>query len=276
MNIPWKLKSRAFRAIDNLNATSLLYWLQTNVTRRARKNLTVGSANWKFLREHIASLGRPKVFEFGAGKSLQQNLYLSSFVSSQTLIDLFPMLDLRLADAAARGLATLTDGRPYQPIGRIEDLKHYGIIYRAPCDAAATGFTAGCFDACISTDTLEHIPPGDLLRIFVELMRILRSGGLVSAVIDYSDHYAHTDASISRLNFLQFSENEFALHNHSVHYQNRMRHGDYLALFKQVGFEVLKEMSLNHIEPPVRISAQFSSDDPNTFATKGIFLLRNP
>ena len=39
------------------------------------------------------------VFEFGAGKSLVQNLYLSNFVKKQFVVDLYPMLDFELVDS---------------------------------------------------------------------------------------------------------------------------------------------------------------------------------
>lgn len=276
MNIPWKLKSAIFRAIDRFGATGLLYWLQSNVTRRSRVQIGDGSPNWQTHREQLATLDRPSVFEFGAGKSLQQNLYLSSYFGPQTVVDLFPMIDLRLADSAARQISTLRDGRPYQPIARLYDLQCYGIEYHAPCDAGNTGYALGSFDACISTNTLEHIPALDIERILAELRRILRRAGLISAVIDYSDHYAHTDASIGRLNFLQFSDKEFEKHNHGVHYQNRLRHDDYLALFRGAGFGVLRAQPMHHLPPPPTVAPRFDTANPNTFATVGIFLLRNP
>jgi SAM-dependent methyltransferase len=274
MIIPWKLKSAVFRAIDRFGATGLLYWLQANITKRARLHIGAGSANWQIHREHLATLGRPAVFEFGAGKSLQQNIYLSRYFASQTVVDLFPMLDLQLADAAARVIATLPDGSPYQPIAQLADLALYGIEYRAPCDAGSTGLASGSFDACISTNTLEHIPAPDIERICTELRRILRTGGLVSAVIDYSDHYAHTDAGIGRLNYLQFSDAEFKKYNHTVHYQNRLRHGEYLALFKRAGFEVQRSEARKHCAPPATVAARFDATNPDTFATVGVFLLR--
>lgn len=276
MNIPWKLKSTAFRMIDRFGATGLLYWLQTNLTKRARTHIGAGSANWQIHRQHLSTLVGPAVFEFGAGKSLQQNLYLSQFVASQTVVDLFPMIDLQLVDQAARVLADLPDGPPYRPITELRHLSQYAIEYVAPCDAGATGLASGCFDACISTNTLEHIPAADITRIVVELRRIIRSGGLVSAIIDYSDHYAHTDAGICRLNYLQFTEAEFKKHNHSVHFQNRLRHNDYLKIFAACGFEVLYAEPRHHLAPPKVVAAQFDASSPDTFATVGVFLLRNP
>ena len=37
----------------------------------------------------------------------------------------------------------------------------------------------------------------------------MSTGGVISAVIDYTDHYAYTDKTIGMLNYLQFSESEW-------------------------------------------------------------------
>ena len=87
--------------------------------------------------------------------------------------------------------------------------------------------------------TLEHIRKIDLYDL-KELYRIIKAGGLVSAVIDYSDHYSHSDSSISQLNFLRFSESEWKTYNHRYHYQNRLRHERYIELFQHYGFKLIK------------------------------------
>jgi SAM-dependent methyltransferase len=145
----------------------------------------------------------------------------------------------------------------------------------APLDLRASSFTDGAFDACISTNTLEHIPGSDIVKIFTELRRVVRHDGLLSAVIDYSDHYAHTDARIGPLNYLQYSSAEFAKYNHSVHYQNRLRHYDYLRIFKELGYAIVEDQALDCATPPRRIAAEFDSSHPTLCATRGIFLLRN-
>jgi hypothetical protein len=121
---------------------------------------------------------------------------------------------------------------------------------------------------------LEHIPRDSIIGIFTELKRIVRPGGLISAVIDYSDHYAHTDGSISLLNFLRLSGREFDKYNHRVHFQNRLRHYDYEEIFAGLGFEILRNEPLNSVELPSIVSEDFRSDSPTISCTKGIFLLK--
>ncbi len=70
---------------------------------------------------------------------------------------------------------------------------------------------------------------------------MLRDDGLISVQIDYQDHYAYFDSGISVYNFLKYSERAWSLVNPGLHYQNRLRHRDYLELFEAAGFEVVEE-----------------------------------
>ena len=73
-------------------------------------------------------------------------------------------------------------------------------------DARASGLHAGCVDIITSTNTLEHIPPGEIAAILRECARLLREGGLMSSSIDLQDHYHWFDKNISVYNFLRFSD----------------------------------------------------------------------
>jgi SAM-dependent methyltransferase len=159
----------------------------------------------------------------------------------------------------------------------VSDLERsYGIRYLAPLDASRTPFADHAFDACISTDTLEHIPEESIVEIFKELRRTVRPLGIISAVIDYSDHYAYTDRRIGALNYLQYSTEEFNRYNHRVHYQNRLRHYDYARIFAALGFTCIHEEALATAPGPPRIAKEFNRDDPSLCATRGTFLLQNP
>jgi len=277
MNIDWKLKSTAFHWIDAFSLHQTLYFLQWHVTRRSRTDVATGYRNWLIHRDHLAALERPHVFEFGAGKSLAQNIFLSQYVGSQTVVDLFPMLNFDLLNDAAAKISNQHPSIAYHPIAnRLELAQFYGICYLAPFDAARTPFDDCSFDACVSTDTLEHIPEDGIVSIFKELRRIVASGGLISAVIDYSDHYAYTDRTIGPLNYLQYSTGQFSQFNHRVHYQNRMRHHDYLRLFRSLNFKIIKAEGVDAAPRPPLISDEFDRKEPSLCALKGIFLLQNP
>ena len=274
MNLNWRFKSFLFGVIDSMSLYGLLYFLQKHITRRSKVSIKDINKNWLTHKEHLSTIGTPRVIEFGAGKSLAQNIYLSQYVKHQTLVDLFPMLDISQFNDAAKQIAQITD-QPSVNVSSTDDIKHcYQIDYLAPVDLTKSDFDDNSFDACISTNTLEHIPRKSIIGIFEELKRIIRNDGIISAVIDYSDHYSHTDKSISKLNFLSYTSDKFKKHNHRTHYQNRLRHYDYVEIFESLGLEILKKEALNKVPPPSKISKEFDTRKDNVFATQGIFLLR--
>jgi len=56
-----------------------------------------------------------------------------------------------------------------------------------------------------------------------------------------SDHFQHQDTSISRINFLQYSEHHWQrIAGNEFAYCNRMRASDYISLFEQGGFDVCR------------------------------------
>lgn len=192
-------------------------------------------------------------YEFGAGWDLAIPIaYALLGVGSQVVVDIRPSarrelvnetlaaygrLRPELEEAAGRSLRE-TGG----PIGSLAELEpRFGIRYLAPCDARATGLPAGSIDFVSSTDTCEHIPGPDLAEIFAECRRLLRPGGAVSCRIDLQDHYAYFDRSLSRYNFLRFSDRTWALVNSPLHFQNRLRAPDYMALVRGAGLVVLAE-----------------------------------
>ena len=240
MRIPWKIKSALYRLIDHLGLHSLLYTFQRYISSRSPQKIKNISDDWE---RHLTVIKKYSVgdslFEFGGGKSLAQNLFLSSVCERQLVVDLVPMLDIKLSEAARQNLEKRLKLRSDAKIRDVTSLTKYGITYLAPADARNIGYPDESFSCCVSTNTLEHIPSADIERIFAEIYRLLRPEGIVSFKIDYSDHYSHTDPRIGSLNFLNMSEKDWCHHNHSVHYQNRLRHMDYMNSLARAGFEIL-------------------------------------
>lgn len=171
-------------------------------------------------------------YEFGAGWDLiVPLLYYKHGVRRQILVDIRPSVRMDLVADSARRL-----GLP-----KPRDLAELGIEYVAPCDARDTGLPAASIDVISSTDTCEHIPPGDLRRIFAECRRLLKPDGVFSCRVDMQDHYSYFDPSVSRYNFLRFSERTWGLVNSPIHFQNRLRRSDYLALLDEAGLDVVEE-----------------------------------
>ena len=214
------------------------------------------------------------IIEFGAGKSLAQNLYLSNFIKKQYLFDIRNMLDFDLVERSQKFL--LREKRLFlnNKINNIKDLEKYKIFYKAPADVSKTNFKNNSLDACISTDTLEHIPKDNLKKILLEIKRILKKGGLISMIIDYSDHYSHTDKNIHPLNFLKFKENEWnKKYNHQCHFQNRLRHSDYKMLLIDIGFNITFEKIIKKADSmPSSIILDNKKIDDDNIALSGYFL----
>jgi SAM-dependent methyltransferase len=192
-------------------------------------------------------------FEFGAGWDLAIPLsYALLGVTRQVVIDIRPSARIELVNETIAALGRLqpelerTTGRTVRdaggPVASIAELEpRFGIHYLAPCDARGTGLAPGIVDFVSSTDVCEHIPAADLARVFAECRRLLRPGGAFSCRIDLQDHYSYFDRSVSRYNFLRFSDRKWALANSPLHYQNRLRASDYLRLVRGAGLELVAE-----------------------------------
>ena len=159
-------------------------------------------------------------------------------------------------------------------------IKMANIQYLAPADAANTNLSNNCIDYHISTNTLEHIPYEVIRNIFIEAKRILKDKGIAIHFIDLSDHFEHQDNSISRINFLRFSDNDWAnIAGNQFAYCNRLRTSDYLTLFKKLSFDifniekVIDENSMNRIKIGFQINEKFNSYNLEDICTTGLKIM---
>jgi hypothetical protein len=156
-----------------------------------------------------------------------------------------------------------------------EILRLCQISYQAPVDTAVTSHGAGSMALFFSNTVLEHVPLAEIRRLFKEAFRLLQSDGLMLHLIDLSDHFAHSDSSISAVNFLIFSEEEFAIYNTCFCYQNRLRAPSYRKLIEESGFEVLhwdvgvSESALHQL-PSLKIHRDFAGFSPEELCSTSI------
>ncbi len=121
-----------------------------------------------------------------------------------------------------------------------EVLKLCRIKYIAPGDAANTGLDDRCIDFYTSNTVFEHIQPDILRKIIIEGNRITTESGLFIHLIDYSDHFSHSDKNITPINFLKYSDSEWNRYGGNRYmYMNRLRHDDFLKLFESEGHRIL-------------------------------------
>ena len=115
------------------------------------------------------------------------------------------------------------------------------IRYLAPANAAKTQLSEKSIDYIFSISVLEHIPEEIICEIGIESTRILKDDGFIIHLIDLSDHFQHQDNSITKINFLRFSQKEWMrIANNQFAYCNRMRKSDYLAMFKKLHLDAVK------------------------------------
>ena len=257
--INWKLKAILYKLFGFLKLKRTFYFIQKHITKRSRINITEINKLWVFHTDAIEDSKSKKILEVGAGKSLEQNIYLSYKFGSkidQTAIDINNMLDFKLFNDASAQIANILKLKNKGEVNNVSDLKvKYNIAYKAPFNIVE--FTPNeKFDICISTTALEHFNISDLQNYLSDLKRILNVNGLISSLIDYSDHYSHTDKNIDSLNFLSYSKNDWEKYNNTYLYQNRLRHQDYKKLFIDQGYKIVKIIKGNVTSQNKKISSE--------------------
>ncbi len=154
-----------------------------------------------------------------------------------------PVLEGRLREL-------LPGGRDWRPVfaGR-------GITYQAPLDFTATGWPAGCVDLIFSNSCIAYIPAPVLQAIHHESFRVLRPGGFLAHNLD------PIDVLTGSLNFLKFSHGEWEkVGCSSLHYQNRLRPAQHLAMVVKAGFLPRYEARLPFPKPQALNRAELHPD----------------
>ena len=271
----WRLKALAFRVLDLPGGAHAHYFLQRHVTRNwprpaATLNSLAGIAR-RVTGDYEKYVGGVPVsaLEIGAGRDLAVPIALRHIGVEKVFasdVSRLARLDL-IQHAANRLLGTDSHFQSW------DDLDRFGIIYLAPHRVTAADMEVEC--SC-SNEVLEHVPPDQLVELLAGLRAV--TTGLTTHSIDYSDHFARSDGSISRLNFLRYSDEQWRPFNSGKQYVNRLRHSDYLRLFREAGFAIVEESSALG-EPPRdvidNIAPQFRHYEPNDlFAIKGRIIAR--
>lgn len=274
--INWKLKSIIYKILCFFRLNKTLFFIQKHITKRSQINFDKTIFYWDYHYKYLKEYNSKSVLEMGAGKSLAQNIFLSyKFNQSiqQTLIDVTNMLDLDLFNKANEQISKLLRVNSIPSAKTFLDLKkNYNLDYIAPISLETIAERKLYFDASISSTTLEHLPESELIESLSLLKKVIRKKGIISALIDYSDHYSHTDKNINSLNYLQFNDDEWSKYNSPMLFQNRLRHQDYREIFKHLGFKIF-EIKGNFGIYPKNVSEKFNAKNDETKILWGHFLL---
>jgi SAM-dependent methyltransferase len=205
----------------------------------------------KFMNLNSLYENSHKYYEFGAGWDLTTSIAMGLLGFEVTCIDIRKLVFNQLITDTITKFNNNIEHIPF-PVSQL-DLKHernqlnylknkFNLNYIAPLDARNTKFNHDYFDLAASTVTFEHIPAQDLYLILNETYKILKRGGIFSLIIDYRDHWSYFDKSISIYNFLIYSDKEWEKFNPSLHYQNRLRHKDYLNIISKTKFKIMEDV----------------------------------
>lgn len=148
------------------------------------------------------------------------------------------------------------------------------IEYRAPADASHLPMPDHSADLHVSRSVLEHVPAREITALLEEGRRVLAPGGLFVHVVDFTDHFSHSDPSLSSVNFLRYSARAWnRLGGNRFMYHNRMRVDDLASLFREakmglnlegvrIDDRALRELTAGHPVDP-----GFGGKTPETLAT---------
>lgn len=260
----WRYKALAFRVLSAIPfGEALHYQLQRRVTHSLPRNdeslaQRIEEARWiveEFERNGGKRAGAT-FLELGAGRDLTVPLAMRFLGVERVIttdIQRLAKLDL-IQDAASRVASHL--GRKAPEIRAWRDLLAFGIDYRAPARTTAVGDLIDCFFSLV---TLEHLPPEAIREELLAAREAMRSTGQAIHIIDYSDHFAHIDQRLSPVNFLRYSSAEWKRFNSRFQYVNRLRHSQYLEIFKQARFRIVAETSRDARRLPPVIAPEFAS-----------------
>jgi SAM-dependent methyltransferase len=258
----WKLKANALALLSMMPGGTLLYLTLQKYLKTDQLDPEEGIQRALEIVRLIQETGRsPKhatVLEIGTGwrPYLPFLLYLAGAARVITF-DINPWLRTANAFETYRNLEGHLDYVAQQlseepgkvrarfnqvprTLARLRDLlQAFHVEYRCPADASHTRLADNSIDFVCSSNVLAHIPPGQLTSIHAEAARVLRPGGLAVHRIGSLDLFSIVDQSITKANFLQFSEHQWRRYGgKGLASHNRLRCVQHAELLRKAGFAI--------------------------------------
>jgi SAM-dependent methyltransferase len=309
-SVNWRVKAIVQRACASVPLASdpLYYGIQRRFgtlknPKPPWEYLAAAAAMASWLNAAAISVDKGTIVEIGTGRKL--DLPIGFFLCGARRIETFDLYrylrqELVLGSIAEIGrdvarlkqlFAGVTDGavleQRFRELERVSNvgtvLKSARIGYHAPADARATRLASESVDAHVSYTVFEHIPEAVLRDILIEARRILKPGGVLLHHIDPSDHFSHADSSISAINFLQFSRKKWhKLAGNRFAYHNRLRVNEFLKMFEECGFEVVRydetldERSMNELKAGFPLDPEFQALPHEVVCCRNFRILAKP
>ena len=304
----WRLKSKIQNMVALLPSSfsySIYYWMQRHFGSLQNVSPINSFLSGLSVCERIEKVCRSPVggvfLEVGTGRRVGIPLAFWLLGASKvTTVDVNPYLKEELVRADIEyirknpdEIERILDGRLYNDrlnmflrftnkSWRLNDLLEFcGIEYIAPADASKLELPSNSYDFYTSNDVFEHIPKDSFGAILKEGNRLIKKDGIFVHRIDYSDHFSYSDKSISPINFLQFSEEEWRkLAGNRYMYMNRLRVDDFCTLFQAANQKILLIDSDEDSSVPdilklnnFKLDKQFSGKPEKVLATTGSWFI---
>jgi SAM-dependent methyltransferase len=303
----WKQKSRIQNLVAKLPSSlgyATYYWLQRRFGGLGEvdptSRLVAGCQIARFIDRQEQRVEAKTFLEIGTGRRLNLPIALWLLGASRIVtVDLNPYLkaelvfeDIAYMKAHRNEIEKLFEKaqRPvfaerFHQLIRVQDhlpdlLAMTNIQYLAPVDATRLDLEPQSIDYHVSYATLEHIPPKSLARILQEGKRLLRQGGLFVHFVDFSDHFSHSDHSISAANFLQFSDKAWERWaGNRYMYHNRLRVDDFVDLFGTANLRIvaldttINEQVLEQLADGFPLDDRFQGKRAETNATVSAWIV---
>lgn len=122
----------------------------------------------------------------------------------------------------------------------VESLRSLGIEYIVG-DFPGASLPPASVDLIVSHAVLEYISEPPFRSLLDAFRRVLKSDGVMSHWIDFSDEYAYFDTNISPLNFLRYPDWAWRIINNPIIPLSRLRIDDVRRLFANAGFAIHEE-----------------------------------
>ena len=233
----------------------------------------------RVLAEGDKSIQGARILEIGSGWfPAIPIMFLLDGARKVLLTDLNRHMDSVTFEATVKHLRGLFPEN--QGLKKIKHLADLPLTYLAPFDPST--LSNASIDIVISRTVLEHIPPADIVTFLSALRPKMAPGGVMAHYVDHSDHFEHIDKSISRINFLTWSDSKHRMINTlTKEGENRLRHHQYEALFREAGYSVIASIPELHqatveAAKTLKMVAPFDTMSPEQLAVMGTTFLLTP
>tara|TARA_A100001388_G_C28690481_1_gene461067 strand:+ start:32 stop:964 length:933 start_codon:yes stop_codon:yes gene_type:complete len=210
-----------------------------NCETRNKRFLEIGTGRNILLPLGLWLKGASEVVTVDLNRYFDDKVFIQSL---QWIIENKEIIKKNIPDIDNKRIS-LIESFIYQSENDVYDfLEKINISYIAPCDASKLPYKDNYFDFHISYTVLEHINVNSLFYIFKEAKRVINEKGCLIHLIDYTDHFSHSDPNLSKISFLSYSERKIDfLINNKYMYMNLLRHDDFIDFFEKNLFDIIYE-----------------------------------